>query len=33
MMLTAIIYNLINGIAFNFVLPLWAVILKLKGLM
>ena len=33
MMLTAIIYNLINGIAFNFVLPLWAVILKLKDLM
>ena len=29
----AIIYTLLQGIAFNIILPLWAIILKLQGLM
>lgn len=30
-MINAIIYTLVNGIAFNIVLPLFAVVLKLGG--
>lgn len=30
-MIQAIFYNLINGIAFNLVLPIWAVFLWAKG--
>lgn len=32
-MIQAIIFNLGRGIAFNVILPIWAVILKMQGLM
>ena len=31
-MMSAIVYTLLNGIAFNIVLPLWYIVLRFNGL-
>lgn len=31
-MINALVYTFLNGIAFNFVLPMFAIVLKLRGL-